>query len=188
MSDHEPIVESRYSLPAMLGHWLVVLLIISTYCVAWTMVDLRISPTQLRLFNYHKWIGVTIFALAVLRLLWRCWRRPPPLPTQMQSWERKAAAIMHRLLYLLLFAVPLSGWLMSSAKGFQTVYFGVLPIPDLLSKNPALGAALNSVHVALTWLLLALVCVHVLAAFKHQFIDRDAVLRRMLPQVSRRKS
>src|SRR3546814_8050652 len=132
------------------------------------MVSLRISPTQLRLFNYHKWIGVTIFALAVLRVLWRLWRPPPPLPIQMRPWERQAAEIMHRLLYLLLFALPLSGWLMSSAKGFQTVYFGVLPIPDALSKNAALGAALTSVHVALTWLLLGLVSVHVLAAPIHQ--------------------
>src|SRR3546814_18011189 len=94
---------------------------------------------------------------------------------------------MHRLLYLLLFALPLSGWLMSSAKGFQTVYFGVLPIPDALSKNAALGAALTSVHVALTWLLLGLVSVHVLAALKHQLVDRDTVLWRMLARLSRPK-
>lgn len=187
MTDHDSTVQSRYSLPAMLGHWLVVLLIISTYGVAWTMVDLRISPTKLRLFNYHKWIGVTIFALAALRVLWRCWRRPPQLPPQMRAWEREAAAIMHRLLYLLLFALPLSGWLMSSAKGFQTVYLGLLPIPDMLAKNAALGAALTSVHVALTWLLLALVGTHVLAALKHQFIDRDGVLWRMLPRASRQR-
>lgn len=186
VTDHQQTVPLRYSAPAMLGHWLVVLLIVSTYCVAWTMVDLRISPTKLRLFNYHKWIGVTIFALAALRVLWRLWRRPPPLPVPMHRWERQAAEITHRLLYLLLFALPLSGWLMSSAKGFQTVYLGLLPIPDVLAKNAALGAALTSVHVALTWLLLGLVSVHVLAALKHQFIHHDNVLQRMLPRMSRR--
>src|SRR3546814_16161800 len=98
------------------------------------MVSLRISPTQLRLFNYHKWIGVTIFALAVLRVLWRLWRPPPPLPIQIRPWARQAAEIMHRLLYLLLFALPLSGWLLRSAKGFETVCSGVSPIPKELSK------------------------------------------------------
>src|SRR3546814_6679826 len=88
VTDHDRTIPLRYSTPAMLGHWLVVLLIVSTYCVAWTMVSLRISPTQLRLFNYHKWIGVTIFALALLRVLWRFWRAPPPLPLQMRPWER----------------------------------------------------------------------------------------------------
>lgn len=187
MTDRNPTVPLRYSAPAMLGHWLVAVLIVITYCVAWTMVDLRISPTKLRLFNYHKWIGVTIFAVALLRVLWRLWCRPPPMPPHIRRWQRQAAEIMHRLLYLLLLALPLSGWLMSSAKGFQTVYFGLLPIPDLLARNAALGAALTSVHVALTWLLLGLLGVHVLAALKHQFVDHDGVLSRMLPRFSRRK-
>jgi cytochrome b561 len=170
-----------YSAPAKLGHWLVALLIIAAYSVAWTMVDMKLSPTKLKLFNYHKWIGVTIFTLAVLRVLWRLYRRPPVLPATMRAWEQRTAEITHRLLYLLLFAIPLSGWLMSSAKGFQTVYLGRLPIPDAIGKNAALGAALTEVHVALTWLLLGLLVLHVAAALKHHFIDRDDVLRRMLP-------
>src|SRR3546814_16794718 len=89
------------------GPVLVCLRFVRTYCVAWSMVGLGISPAQLRLFNYHKWIGVTIFALAVLRVLWRLWRPPPPLPIQMRPWERQAAELMHRLLYLLLFALQI---------------------------------------------------------------------------------
>ncbi|HET8881696.1 MAG TPA: cytochrome b/b6 domain-containing protein [Solimonas sp.] len=175
-------IRDSYSAPAKLGHWLVALLLVVTYGVAWTMVDLRISPTKLRLYNYHKWIGVTIFALVVLRVVWRRLRRPPPWPPQMPAWQRQAAEIVHRLLYLLLFALPLSGWLMSSAQGFQTVYLGRWPIPDAIGKHAALGTALTSVHVALTWLLLALVAAHVLAALKHQFVDRDGMLWRMLPR------
>ncbi|WP_211234546.1 cytochrome b [Solimonas soli] len=174
-------VPAAYSLPARLAHWLVALLILVNFCVAWTMVDMKLSPAKLKLFNYHKWIGVTVFLLAVLRLSWRLYRRPPALPEAMRAWEKRAAEITHRLLYLLLFAIPLSGWLMSSAKGFQTVYLGKLPIPDLLGKNAALGAALTGVHEALTWLLLGLLALHVAAALKHHFIDRDDVLRRMLP-------
>jgi cytochrome b561 len=84
--------------------------------------------------------------------------------------------------------VPLSGWLMSSAKGFQTVYFGVLPIPDLLAKNPELGKQLQTVHWALNKLLLATVTVHVAAALKHHVVDRDGVLLRMLPKLPSRRA
>lgn len=180
-SSSRPAGPAAYSWPAKLAHWLVAVLILTNFTLAWIMVDMKISPTTLKLFSYHKWIGVTVFVLAVLRLAWRLYRRPPPLPTHMRAWERRTAEITHRLLYLLLFAVPLSGWLMSSAKGFQTVYLGRLPIPDLLGKDPALGAALTEVHLALNWLLAILLAMHVGAALKHHFIDRDDVLRRMLP-------
>jgi cytochrome b561 len=156
-------------------------LLLGSFSLGFYMEDLAMSPTRLKLYAYHKWIGVTIFALVALRLAWRLWSPPPPLPGSMPAWERRAAEISHRLLYLMLFAVPLSGWLMSSAKGFQTVLFGVLPIPDLLSKNPPLGAALEEVHWMLNKMLLGLVSLHIAAALKHHFVDRDEVLARMTP-------
>ncbi|MEQ1439190.1 cytochrome b [Fontimonas sp. SYSU GA230001] len=180
----QPEVE-RYGAPAQLLHWLTALLVLGVFAVGFYMVGLNVSPLRLRLFSYHKWIGVTVFALALLRLAWRLVAPPPALPATMPAWERQAAAIGHRLLYLLVLAVPLSGWLMSSAKGFQTVYLGVLPIPDALAKNPPLGAALEAVHWGLNKMLLAMVCVHIAAALKHQFIDRDGVLLRMLPRRQR---
>ena len=99
----------------------------------------------------------------------------------MPRWQRLAAEASHYLLYALMIAIPLSGWLMSSAKGFQTVYFGVLPIPDLLVKNEALGETLALVHKFLNFTMIATVIVHVAAALKHHFIDKDDILRRMLP-------
>jgi cytochrome b561 len=102
----------------------------------------------------------------------------------MPNWEKRAAEISHHLLYYFLFAAPLSGWLMSSAKGFQTVLFGKFPIPDVLHKNPPLGEALDAVHVAIVWMLLGLIGLHVLAALKHHFVDRDEVLARMTPGLS----
>ncbi|WP_091530715.1 cytochrome b [Fontimonas thermophila] len=173
---------ARYGALAQLGHWLTVLLLVGVFGLGFYMVDLPLSPARVKLFAYHKWIGVTVFAVAVLRLIWRAVSPPPPLPDTLRPWERQLAALTHRLLYLLVLAVPLSGWLMSSAKGFQTVWLGVLPIPDLLDKNPALGAALQRVHFALNKLLLAVVVLHVGAALKHHFIDRDTVLLRMLPR------
>lgn len=174
----------RYGLTAQLGHWLTVLLLCAAFPVGFYMVELALSPTKLRLFSYHKWIGVTVFALVLLRLLWRSWRPPPP-PPAMAPWALRTAQITHRLLYLLLLVVPLSGWLMSSAKGFQTVYFGRLPIPDLLGKDPALGAALEAVHWTLNKMLLGAIVLHIAAALKHHFVDHDTVLRRMLPSLRR---
>jgi cytochrome b561 len=177
-------VRQRYGTTARTAHWLTFLLLIGSFSLGFYMADLAISPLRLRLFAYHKWIGVTVLALTVLRLAWRLLAPPPVLPASMPAWEKRAAGISHRLLYLLLFAAPLSGWLMSSAKGFQTVLFGVLPIPDLLSKNPPLGAALTEVHETLVLMLLGLIGLHVAAALKHHFIDRDEVLARMTPGLS----
>jgi len=171
----------HYTATAKLLHWLTLLLLLGSYSLGWVMTDLKLSPTKLQLFSYHKWIGVTVFLLALLRVLWRLASRPPPLPAAMPHWQRVIAENTHRLLYLLLFSVPLSGWLMSSAHGFQTVYLGVLPIPDLLAKNHDLAETLEQVHESLTLLLLAVVALHALAALKHHFIDHDDILRRMLP-------
>src|SRR3989338_8669165 len=113
-------------------HWLIAIAIIGSFAVGLYMVDLPLSPQKLKIYSWHKWAGVTIFLCVVLRLGWRLLHRPPDLPAGMPAWQRKAAEATHVLLYLLMFAVPLSGWLMSSAKGFQTVWFGVLPLPDLL--------------------------------------------------------
>ncbi len=172
---------AQYGSVAQGLHWLVVALLIGAYSLGFYMEDLPVSPARVKLFAYQKWLGVTIFAVAVLRLGWRLWSPPPLLPASLPRWETRAAGISHRLLYLLLFAVPLSGWLMSSAKGFQTVLFGAWPIPDLLAKDPPLGAALEATHKALNKLLLGLVLLHVAAALKHHFVDRDAVLARMTP-------
>lgn len=176
--------EQAYGTVARGAHWLTALLLTGSFTLGYTMTGLAVSPQRLRLYSYHKWIGVTVFLLVILRLAWRFRSRPPALPAQMPAWERSAAEISHRLLYLLLFATPLSGWLMSSAKGFQTVYFGVLPIPNLLDKNPPLGEILGQVHYSLQLLLLLAAGLHIAAAFKHHYRDRDDVLARMAPGVS----
>lgn len=170
----------RYRLPAVAAHWLIFLLLIGSFTLGFTMTGMALSPAKLRYFSWHKWIGVTVFLLVLLRLAWRAYAKPPSLPP-MPAWQVQASQISHHLLYVLLLALPLTGWLMSSAKGFQTVYFGKIAIPDLIGKNPPLGAALEAVHEALAFLMLGVLALHVLAALKHHFIDRDAVLARMLP-------
>lgn len=170
---------SRYTATAIHLHWLVALALIGTFSLGLYMHELPLSPTKLKLYSWHKWAGVTIFLLVLVRLAWRLGHRPPELPAGMPAWQRQASAWVHGLLYLLMFAVPLSGWLMSSAKGFQTVWFGVLPLPDLVGKNESLGELLETAHKLLNLTLASLVGLHVAAALKHHFIDRDDVLRRM---------
>ena len=173
--------DTRYGGVAIALHWLVAIAIIGSFSVGLYMADLPLSPQKLKLYSWHKWAGVTIFLFVVVRLGWRLLHRPPELPAGMPGWQRAVAAATHVLLYLLMFAVPITGWLMSSAKGFQTVYFGVLPLPDLLVKNEELGDLLKEVHTLLNFSMAALVLAHLGAALKHHFIDRDDVLARMLP-------
>lgn len=170
---------TRYTTPAIVLHWLTALLIFVGFPLGLTMVELPLSPDKLRLYSYHKWIGITVLMLVAARLAWRLTHTPPPLPAGIAAWQRRASAIVHGLLYGLMIVIPLSGWLMSSAKGFQTVWFGVLPLPDLVEKDRELGELLATVHKALNFSLLGLVVLHVGGALQHQFIDRQPFLQRM---------
>lgn len=177
----------RYTATAIALHWLMAVLILATFGVGLYMHDLPLSPTKLQIYSWHKWAGVTAFLLALVRIAWRASHRPPALPDAMPRWQQLAAHGGHALLYLLMVAIPLTGWLMSSAKGFQTVYFGVLPIPDLLAKDKELGDVLREVHETLNFLMIAVVAGHVGAALKHHFIDRDDILVRMAPHHPRKE-
>lgn len=172
---------TRYNNVAVSLHWLVALLILAAFPLGLYMSDLVLSPIKLKLYSYHKWIGITVLTLVLVRLLWRMVTRIPELPNSMKFWEKTAANVMHYVLYVMMLLVPLTGWLMSSAKGFQTVWFGVLPLPDLVGKDKALGDLLKDWHENLNYLLLALVVIHVAAALKHQFVTRDGLLARMMP-------
>ena len=171
---------NTYTRTARALHWLIALLIFTVFPLGLYMHDLKLSPAKLQLYSYHKWIGMIILLLTIIRLLWRITHRPPAL--SLPRFEQIASSAVHHLLYVLMLAVPLAGWLMSSAKGFPTVLFGILPLPDLLTKDKVLGQTLENVHASLNYLLLLLVTVHIAAALKHHFIDRDDVLARMLPK------
>ena len=165
----------------MLLHWLVFALIACGFVLAVYMVDLPLSPQKLKYFSWHKWIGVTVFLLAVARLAWRMTHPAPALPATMPAWQRRVAAITHVILYVLILVIPLSGWIYSSAAGVPTVYLGIAQLPDLLGKDKALAGQLKLVHIALNYTMLTLIIIHVAAALKHHFVDHDEVLARMLP-------
>jgi cytochrome b561 len=178
----------RYGPVAIALHWIAAALILTNLAFGLYLVGLPLSPQKLRYFSYHKWIGVTVFLLSAARLLWRLFHPAPALPGTMPDWEKRAAHISHFALYVLFFAAPLSGWLFSSANGFQTVYLGVLPIPDLLPKNKELAEVLKIAHHWINYTLAAVIALHVAAALKHHFHDRDDVLVRMLPRSGRTPS
>jgi cytochrome b561 len=176
----------RYTLTAIVLHWLVALLVISGFALGVTMVDIPgLTPTKLRYFSWHKWIGITVLGLACLRLLWRLTHPAPPLPSSMHGWQQTAANAMHVLLYILIFAVPVSGYFYSLAAGVPVVYLSIVPLPVLIDPNPEWKPVLKQVHYWLNMTLLAAFCIHVAGALKHQLIDRDGVLKRMLPGFGR---
>jgi cytochrome b561 len=170
----------RYSNTAIVLHGLLAVLIAGNLALGLYMSDLSFSMTRLKLYNWHKWAGATILALSALRLLWRLTHRPPP-SLAMPGWQRMASCGTHGLLYGLFFAVPLAGWAYSSASGFPLVVFGLWPLPDWVSVDRDLAAQFKQVHKLLAYALTALIGLHVAAAMKHHFVDRDGLLQRMWP-------
>jgi len=168
-----------YTRTAVALHWIIAALVITAIALGWVMADLEFSPLKLRLFNWHKWIGVTVLALMILRSLWRL-THPPPSPLPMPAWQRLSGQAIHGLFYLMLLVQPLTGWVFSNAEGVPVVYLGLLPLPNLVDKDKAFGAFVKELHVAGGWVLAVIIGLHLLAAIKHHFIDRDDTLRRML--------
>jgi cytochrome b561 len=170
----------RWGVIAQLLHWTIVVLIILQVTLAALAEDLP-PLKKLGMLARHKSVGITILALAILRLAWRQLNPTPALPQTLRPYERTLARWTHALLYLLLFAQPLSGWMMSSARGFPVSWFGFFQLPDLVPKSRPLYEALLTTHATLALVLGAVVTLHVAGAVKHHFMLKDDVLRRMLP-------
>ena len=172
-------MSASYNRTAIALHWVVAGLVIILLAVGWVMTDMPIGPTRLQVFNWHKWGGITVLGLFFVRGLWRLTHAvPAPLPAP--AWQQKLAEIMHALLYAMLLVQPLAGWLYSSAAGRQVVYLNLIPLPNLVAKNPPLAAVFKDIHENGAALLAVVIGLHALAALKHHFIDHDDTLRRML--------
>jgi len=160
-------------------HWLTALCVLGLIAIGLWMTEMPISLMKLQLYAWHKWVGLVVLLLTVGRLAWR-WRSPPPPPPgTMLDWARRLAPYSHGLLLLLLLALPVSGWLMSSAGGVTVFWFGVLQLPDLVPRDLGLFEALRRLHHLLAWSLIALLGLHVLAVLHHDVIRRDGIFRRM---------
>jgi cytochrome b561 len=173
---------NKYTRPAVALHWLIGVLIIATFSLGLTMVDIPgLTPTKLKYYSWHKWLGVTVLSLTALRLLWRLTHAAPPYPAAMPSWQQKAAGLLHGMLYVLMFGIPLSGYFYSLAAGVPVVYLGLWQLPVLIDPSPELKPVLKALHYWLNMTLLTAFLLHVTAALKHHFIDRDGVFKRMMP-------
>ena len=165
-----------------LFHWLIVLLILSQGSVGLWMVTLRNSPDKIQLYALHKSFGLTILALALLRLLWRLYSGVPRPVPGMPRWQERIADLSHWGLYVLLFAIPISGWVLNSAAGFPLQWFGLFNLPPITGKEHNLHELAEELHELLFWILVSLALVHAAAAFYHHLFQHDATLARMLPR------
>lgn len=171
----------RYGLITIALHWLVTIAVFGMFGLGWWMTELTLyHPWYYKAPALHKSIGLLLFMVMVLRLVWRLINpHPDPLATH-SRFERVAARLVHGMLYLLLFAVMISGYLISTADGRPIEIFGVVSIPAIITSIPNQEDVAGAIHLILAVVLIALALLHAAAALKHHFVDRDNTLRRML--------
>ncbi len=174
-----------YTPVARLLHWVIAGLIVVQYVLANLAEDSPSKLQQLALLARHKSFGMTILMLAILRLLWRLFHRAPELPDSMKPWERRLATLTHGIFYFLLFAMPLAGWFMSSARNISVSWFDLFTWPDLIPVNKAAFKFFDTAHTVMAKALFVLAILHILAALKHYLVDKDDVMQRMLPALTR---
>lgn len=178
----KPATPKRYGAPAIAVHWLMAFGIFAAFGMGVYMVDIPgITPFKLKLFNWHKWLGVSLFALLALRLVVRLFTKTPAYPAHWSVRTVRLAKLGHAALYVLMLAVPLLGYFYSLAAGFPVVWFGVIELPVLIERDLALKDLLKTVHELSAKALVLLVVGHVLMALKHHLVDKDGVLGRMIP-------
>jgi len=179
-------MSASYTAIARTLHWLVAGLIVSQYVIAELAEQAAHSNSavqQLGLLANHKSVGMTIFGLAILRILWRLFNRPPVLPSTMSIWQTRASSTVHVVLYGFLLAMPLTGWLMSSASAYSVSWFNVFVFPDLIVADEANAQWLENIHEWLAEALFIMALLHIVAALKHHYLDKDDVLNRMASRV-----
>lgn len=144
--------------------------------IGWIAGEMERSPARLDLMTGHKSLGVSLLILTVLRLWWRWRQSVPPAPAGIKPWENRASSLVHALLYFLLFALPLSGWLAASTSIVPWKLWWLIPWPRLAEPDPGLHDLAETAHGVLVWALVALLILHVAAALRHHFIKRNDVL------------
>jgi cytochrome b561 len=172
--------QTQYGIVTKSLHWLMALIIISMLCVGLYMAGLPISEQKLQLYGIHKEFGILVLMLVMFRITWRIGNIVPLLPASIPTWQKFAAHGVHWMLYGFMFALPITGWLMTSAAGLPPSFFGLFTLPSLISPNSALLNLFVDIHTWLAYGLIATFGAHVGAALKHHFINKDDVLRRML--------
>ena len=168
-------------------HWVIAVMVLGLLAAGIYMTSLDPSPEMFKLYALHKSAGITVLTLVVLRVLWRITNPHPESLPNHKNWEKILARLVHFMLYAALFIMPLSGWVMSSAKGFSVSVFGLLTLPDFVERSDDLAKVAGIIHEIASWVLIGIVGLHIAGAIKHHIVDRDETLWRMLPSVLKRK-
>ena len=181
--DPAAALTARYSRGAVILHWLIALLIIGNVIGAWVSEDMP-KPDRMVIMGYHKAIGITVLLLTLARIVWRLMHRPPPMVETLKAWEAALARVTHWLFYILMLALPLTGWAFVSAasQGKPVSMFGLFDMPALpVGFDKATVGTFKDLHGTLGTLIVGLFVLHVAGALKHQVLDHDGTLRRMVP-------
>ena len=175
--------EEHWGSVAKFLHWTIAVLVIVMSIIGWRMIDLPNTPDKIFVYSMHKSFGITVLALVGLRLLWRLFGggARPTHPASFAGWQRGLSGFVHFGLYVVMIAMPLSGWVFNSASNFPLKWFNLVKVPAIVGADRELKALAQTAHLWLFWALAVLVLLHVAGALKHHFVDRDDVLRRMLP-------
>ena len=177
-------VGAGYTATARTLHWLILALLIAQFVFAWTMPDIKRNTPVTTLIGLHFSFGVLILFVAVIRLAYRASHGEPPPEDGIPPWQATSARILHWLLYLLLFVLPILGWVNADWRGMPVSFFGLFEMPKIIATRAPGWNWTGDIHSLLaTYALLGLVGLHVLAALYHYFFRRDRVLQRMLPGV-----
>lgn len=171
----------QYGSIAIFFHWVIAVLIVVLLILGLYMTGLPVSLRKLKFYGWHKELGILVLGLVVLRVAWRIANVTPSLRAYMPMWEAMAARVVHWAFYLLMGILPVTGWIMSSAAGLPVSFFGLFVLPDWVKPNEHLRIAFQNLHAYLAYILMALICLHVVAALKHHFINKDDIMRRILP-------
>lgn len=170
--------KDHYGIVAMVLHWLLAVLIIGMLGLGLYMVTLPIGHQKLQWYGWHKEFGFLVLALVMVRFFWRIVNTTPQLT--IPRLEKMAARSVHGLFYVLMFAMPITGWLMTSAAGLPVSFFGLFVMPVIAPPSDELRHLFREMHEWIAYGLIAVIGLHVLAAFKHYFIDKDDILQRMI--------
>ncbi len=171
----------RWSATVITLHWVMALAILVTMSLGWIAEDMPRSLAQYRMFGWHKSFGLLVLALAVLRVVFRLRAATPAGDDASGLWQRRAARVSHGLLYLCMFAMPISGWLINSAADVPLKWFWLVPVPAIAAASPQLAEIAETLHAGILWTLLMLIAIHATAALRHHFVLRDSVLWQILP-------
>lgn len=170
---------NRFGLIAILLHWIMALLLIGLVAIGFYMTYIPISLEKLKYYGWHKEFGILALMLVIVRLSWRLGNITPSL-SNLQTWERLLARAAHYGFYFFMFALPISGWLLTSAADLPVSFFAWFTLPNLVSASEPNRLLFTEIHEWLAYGLIATFCLHVAGAMKHFIIDRDDILQRIL--------